>query len=425
MGNLSGMTWTLVLTVFSVLLALRVGAETWLDALNRQNVRAHANSAPDGVREVMDAGTYARSVQYTLAKSTFGEWQGWYDAAWLFIWLGLGLLPPVYHGLAGIFGGSLWGQTAVLCAVGLIMALPGLPWSWVSQFRLEAKFGFNKSTPKLWVTDLLKGAALGLVIGYPLLCLVLWFVRWQPTWWWLWAWAALFIFQLVMVALAPRLIMPLFNKLTPMPEGELRTRLLALAERTGFHCSAIDVMDGSKRSSHSNAFFTGFGRFRRIVLFDTLIAQLSERELEAVLAHEIGHYRRGHVPKMMAFSALMSLIAFGVIAWLAQQDWFYTGFRFNPADGMPAALLLFAMISELFTFWFHPLGNIWSRRHEYEADAFARNALGESAPLIGALRKLHEKNLSNLTPHPAYSFFHYSHPTLVERESALRALAPA
>jgi STE24 endopeptidase len=233
------------------------------------------------------------------------------------------------------------------------------------------------------------------------------------------------VFQLVMVALAPRLIMPLFNKLTPMPEGELRERLLALAQRTGFRCAAIDVMDGSKRSTHSNAFFTGFGRFRRIVFYDTLLAQLTPRELEAVLAHEIGHYRREHVPKMFVLSGLASLAAFWLLAKLAGQDWFYTGFRFAPSAGMPVALLLFALMTGFVAFWLHPLSNAWSRHHEYEADAFARAALGEAAPLITALRKLHEKNLSNLTPHPAYSFFHYSHPTLLEREAALRAPAAA
>lgn len=408
------------MTVFTVLLAAKVAADTWLDALNRRHVQLHADKPPASVPEVMDAETYRRSVEYTLAKNSFGQWEGWYNSLWLFAWLGLGLLPPVYHALAQILGGSLWGQAATLCALGLIMALPGLPWSWAGQFRLEARFGFNKSTLGLWVADLLKGTALGLILGYPLLCLVLWFFHWQPKWWWLWAWGALLVFQLVMVALAPRFIMPLFNKLTPMPEGELRERLLTLAQRTGFSCSSIDVMDGSKRSSHSNAFFTGFGRFRRIVLFDTLIAQLTPRELEAVLAHEIGHYRRGHVPKMLAFSALSTLAGLWLIAWLAGQEWFYTGFRFSPADGIPAALLLFVMVAELVTFWLHPLSNIWSRRHEYEADAFARNALGEAAPLIGSLRKLHEKNLSNLTPHPAFSFFHYSHPTLLEREAALK-----
>jgi STE24 endopeptidase len=420
------MTWTPVLTIFTALLALRVAADTWLDTLNRRYVRAHAAAPPAGLREVMDGETYHRAVEYTLAKNSFGQWQGWYEALWLFAWLGLGLLPPLFNFLAGIFGASTWGQAAVLCALGLIMALPDLPWSWSAQFRLEARFGFNKSTLKLWVVDLVKGAAVGLVLGYPLLCLVLWFFHWQPKWWWLWAWAALMIFQLVMVALAPRLIMPLFNKLTPMQEGELRERLLELAQRTGFRCAAIDVMDGSKRSTHSNAFFTGFGRFRRIVFYDTLLAQLTPRELEAVLAHEIGHYRRGHVPKMFFLSALASLAAFGLLAWLAGQDWFYTGFRFPPSAGMPVALLVFALATGLVTFWLHPLGNGWSRHHEYEADAFARAALGEAAPLVTALRKLHEKNLSNLTPHPAYSFFHYSHPTLLEREAALRApLVPA
>jgi STE24 endopeptidase len=414
------MTWTTVLTIFTALLALRVAADTWLDARNRRHVLAHAATPPEGVREVMDDATYQKSVAYTLAKNTFGQWQGWYDAAWLFIWLGAGLLPPVYHFFAGVFGASIWGRAAALCAVAIVLSIPGLPWSWRAQFHLEARFGFNKSTPRLWVADLLKGAAVGLVLGYPLLCLVLWFFHWQPTWWWLWAWSALMVFQLVMVALAPRLIMPLFNKLTPMPEGELRERLLSLSSRTGFRCAAIDVMDGSKRSTHSNAFFTGFGRFRRIVFYDTLIAQLTPRELEAVLAHEIGHYRKGHVPKMLALAALASLAGLWLVSWLAGQEWFYAGFRFNPADGMPAAMLLFMLNADLVTFWLQPLGNAWSRRHEYEADAFARAALGEAQPLVTALRKLHEKNLSNLTPHPLYSFFHYSHPTLIERESALR-----
>lgn len=415
------MTWTFVLTVFSLLLIARTGAELWLDALNRRHVRAHANTPPEAVREVMDAETYRRSVEYTLAKNSLGQWETLYDAAWLFAWLGLGLLPPLYGALAGAFGHSLWGQAATLCAVGLVMSLPGLPWSWYGQFHLEARFGFNKSTPKLWVADLFKGAAVGLVIGYPLLCLVLGFFQWQPRWWWLWAWAALLIFQLVMLVLAPRFILPLFNKLTPLPEGELRERLLALSEHAGFRCAAIEVIDGSKRSTHANAFFTGFGKFRRIVLYDTLINQLGLRELEAVLAHEIGHYRRGHIPKTLVLSALSSLAGFALLGWLAGQDWFYTGFRFEPSVGMPAALLLFTLISGLVMFWLAPLTNLLSRKHEYEADAFARDAMGEAKPLIGALRKLSEKNLSNLTPHPAYSFFHYSHPTLVEREAALRA----
>jgi STE24 endopeptidase len=415
------MTWSPLLTVFTVLLAAQTAAEWWLDALNRRHVRAHADAPPEAVRAVMDVETYQRSVQYTLAKNLYAGWSTGYEAVWLFAWLGLGLLPPLYHALARGLGAAIFGQAATLCAVGVLMALPNLPWSWWEQFRLEARFGFNQTTLRLWVADLLKGAALSLVLGYPLLCLVLEFFHWQPQWWWLWAWAALLVVQLVLTALAPKLIMPLFNKFTPLPEGELRARLLALADRTGFRCAAIDVMDGSKRSTHSNAFFTGFGRFRRIVLYDTLVSQLTSLELEAVLAHEIGHYRRGHVPKMLGLSAAASLAGFWLLGWLAQQAWFYTGFRFAPEDGMPAALLLFTLTAPVATFWLHPLINWWSRQHEYEADAFARDAMGETAPMVGALRKLHEKNLSNLTPHPAYSFFHYSHPTLLEREAALRA----
>jgi STE24 endopeptidase len=227
-------------------------------------------------------------------------------------------------------------------------------------------------------------------------------------------------FQLLMTVLAPVLIMPMFNKFTPLAEGPLRDRLLALAERTRFQARSIQVMDGSRRSRHSNAFFTGFGRLRKIVLFDTLIQQLAEPELEAVLAHEIGHFRKKHIPKMLLGSALASLAGFYLVAWLAKQDWFYRGFGFSPGNVAPA-LLLFGLLSGVATFWFSPLAHWWSRRYEYEADAFAVNVMNETKSLVGALRKLNEKNLSNLTPHPLYSGFYYSHPTLLEREQALDA----
>jgi STE24 endopeptidase len=228
----------------------------------------------------------------------------------------------------------------------------------------------------------------------------------------------MFAFQMLMMILYPKLILPLFNKLTPLPEGELRSRLLALGERTGFKANTIEVIDGSKRSGHSNAYFTGFGRFRRIVLFDTLIAQLTPEELEAVLAHEIGHYRRGHIPKMIALSAATMLGGFAVIAWLARSLWFNTAFGFPPGEIAPS-FLLFGLLSGVVTFWFAPLSNLMSRKFEYEADAFARDAIGGPAAMIGALRKLAQKNLSNLTPHRWFSGFYYSHPTLVEREAAL------
>jgi STE24 endopeptidase len=221
-----------------------------------------------------------------------------------------------------------------------------------------------------------------------------------------------------MLVLYPRLILPLFNKLEPMPLGALRDRLLALGERTGFRATAIEVIDGSKRSAHSNAFFTGFGRFRRIVLFDTLVSQMEAVELEAVLAHEIGHYRRGHVPKRLALSAAMLLAGFAVVAFLARSPWFNQAFGF-PAGDLAPTFLLFGLLGGLATFWLTPLSNLLSRRHEYQADAFARDAMGGPAPLVSALRTLNRKNLGNLTPHPWFSAFFYSHPTLVERERAL------
>ena len=210
----------------------------------------------------------------------------------------------------------------------MALSLPGLPLDWYDQFRLEERFGFNTTTQKLWWLDRLKGLLLGIALGYPLLVLVLKLVEWTGPWWWLWAWGALLGFQLLMLVLAPVLILPLFNKFTPLPEGSLRERLLKLAERTRFRARSIQVMDGSKRSRHSNAFFTGFGGFRKIVLFDTLIQQLAEPELEAVLAHEIGHYKKKHIPKMLLVSALGSLAGFWLISLLAQQEWFYRELRF-------------------------------------------------------------------------------------------------
>ncbi len=309
-------------------------------------------------------------------------------------------------------------MAAFLLVTGVALSLPGLPLDWYDQFRLEERFGFNTTTQKLWWMDRLKGLLLSIALGYPLLALVLKLVEWTGEWWWLWAWGALLGFQLLMLIFAPVLILPLFNKFTPLPEGSLRERLLKLAEQTRFRARSIQVMDGSKRSRHSNAFFTGFGGFRKIVLFDTLIQQLAEPELAAVLAHEIGHFKKKHIPKTLAASALGSLAGLYLVSVLAKQEWFYRGFGFEPGSIVPA-LLLFGLLSGVVTFWFSPLAHWWSRRYEYQADAFAAEVMSEPGSLIGALRKLNEKNLSNLTPHPLYSGFYYSHPTLLEREQAL------
>lgn len=410
---------TMLIAVLAVgLILARWGVELWLSLLNRRHVLAHAGAVPEAFRGVVDESTYKKSVAYTLAKARFGSIEETYGTVVLLIILFSGVLPFAFHFFAHHHGTSAWVMAAFLFTVGFAMSLPGLPFDWYGQFRLEEKFGFNTTTQKTWWLDRAKGLVLAAVLGYPLLVLILKIVEWAGAMWWLWAWSAMLGFQLLMLVLAPVLIMPLFNKFTPLPEGSLRERLLTLAQRTSFVAKSIQVMDGSKRSRHSNAFFTGFGKFRKIVLFDTLISQLSESELEAVLAHEIGHFKKKHIPKMLIFSAFSSLVGFYVVAVLARQEWFYSAFGFEMGNIAPA-LLLFVLLSGPVMFWFSPLGHWWSRKYEYEADAFAAGVMNEPRSLIGALRKLNEKNLSNLTPHPLYSSFYYSHPTLVERETAL------
>jgi STE24 endopeptidase len=405
---------------FAALIMLRWAVQIWLEELNLRHVAAHADAIPEAFKQIVDEPTYRKSVDYTFAKGKFSQIEESYESAILLLALLAGAFAWAFYFLAGLFGSSTWATAAALFLVVLALSLLNLPFAWYDQFKLEERFGFNTSTQKTWWLDRFKGLLLAAILGYPLLVLILKFVDWTGQLWWLWAWGVLLAFQMIMAVLAPVLILPLFNKFTALPEGTLRDRLLKLAEKTRFHARGIQVMDGSKRSRHSNAFFTGFGQFRKIVLFDTLIQQLAEPELEAVLAHEIGHFKKKHVPKMLVMSALASLIGFYCLSLLANQGWFFRAFGFA-FDSIAPAILLFGLLSGLVTFWFSPLAHWWSRRYEYQADAFAAKVMDEPRSLIGALRKLNEKNLSNLTPHPFYSGFYYSHPTLLEREQALSA----
>lgn len=407
-----------VALVGMALIAGRWLAQLALERLNRTNVVAHAQQVPPAFKDSVDPATYAKSTEYTLAKSRLNQVGDTYDTAVLLVVLLSGVLPWAFDWSTRNLGPSAWAMAAFLFGTGAALSIVGLPFEWYGQFHLEERFGFNTTTPKVWWLDRLKGLALAALLGYPLLALILKLVDWTGSRWWLWAWACVIGFQLLMLVLAPILILPLFNKFTPLPQGSLRERLRALGERTGFRAQSIQVMDGSKRSRHSNAFFTGFGQFRKIVLFDTLIQQLQEAELEAVLAHEIGHYKRKHIPKMVAWSALGLFAGFYVIAWLSKQEWFFSAFGF-PGGSLAPAFLLFALLGGAVTFWLAPLKNLWSRRYEYEADAYAVTVMKESHSLIAALRKLNAKNLTNLTPHPLYSGFYYSHPALLEREQAL------
>ena len=412
-----------LLTTFIILLVLNSVKALVLDILNAKNIRANKSSIPDAYRGVMDDETYAKSVDYSLEKSRFSIITSLYGALVLAVVILGGFLPWLWSALEGFWGSSLWAQAGYLVAVTIILSIPDLPFDWYSTFKLEEKYGFNKSTLGLWISDKFKGALVGFIIGFPIICLLLKLVDWLGIYWWVWGFVIVFVFQLAMMVLYPKLIMPLFNKLEPLEAGELKDELMLLSDKSGFAAKTIEVMDGSKRSGHSNAFFTGFGKFRRIVLFDTLMDQLETNELKAVLAHEIGHYKKGHIPKMIAMSAGGMLLAFWMIAYLAQSPWFYEGFGFEGVTSIAPAFLLFSILSGLVTSWLTPVFSILSRKHEYEADAFARDAMEEPDSLIAALRKLNEKNLSNLTPHPLYSAFYYSHPTLLERESALRGEA--
>lgn len=411
----------MLITIVVSLIIIKVMVKLWLSHLNRQEVLRHAGARPDAFKEVMDEETYQKSVNYTLTYNRFGTITLIYDTIILILVLTTGFLPRTYELFQNWLSSATWAQALYLFFIGIVISIPEIPFNWYAQFRLEERFGFNKSTLQLWIIDQLKGLAIGFVIGFPLIWFLLTLVGWLGDTWWLWGFAVVFIFEMVMMVLYPKLIIPLFNKLSPLPDGELRERLMALADRTGFKAKTIEVIDGSKRSGHSNAYFTGFGRFRRIVLYDTLVEQMTPEQIEAVLAHEIGHYKKGHIPKTIALSVITGLLGFWLLAFFVDSPWFYTGFGFayDPAVVAPA-FLLFGLVSGAVTFWFSPLANRLSRKFEYEADAFAKNAIGDEKHMIEALHKLSEKNLSNLTPHPIYSGFYYSHPTLLERVTALR-----
>lgn len=322
--------------------------------------------------------------------------------------------------LRNAFGeaGSAWSEALVVFGFFTITGLADIPAELWGTFRTEAKFGFNKTTPKLWIIDRMKGLFVGFLIVVPLLAAGAWFLKMFPKSWWIFAWAAFSVFQILAAGLLTVVLLPLFNKLTPLAEGPLKERLLALARRAGFAASAVLVMDGSKRSSHANAFFAGFGRMRRIVLFDTLVEQLEDRELEAVLAHEIGHWKRGHILKAMALGVFGSLPVFALAGYVSTRPDILADFGFVHT-GFATPVILLALTLPAVLYWLSPLTNGLSRMNEFEADAYASEITGGPAALVGALRKLYAANSGNPLPHPAYALFHHSHPTLPERERAL------
>lgn len=404
MPHLTPVSWI----VFAVIL-LELISRFYLDSRNRKRIRK---------------GSDPKGVLYQLDKNAFSFASAGWDFLVRLAVLFSGVLPWAYDLVHRLAGTHLFAEALFAGLVLVVLSLASLPFDAWFHFRIEERHGFNRQGAGLWILDRIKGFVLSALLLYPLFLLLLALVGWTGKLWWVWGFAAVSAFQLIMMMVAPRWIMPLFNKFEALPEGALREKLFALAKRTEFPAAEIQVMDGSRRSSHSNAFFTGLGKVRKIVLFDTLLKQLSEEELESVLAHEIGHYRLGHIAKRLAFSLAATLLGFFGIYFLSGQGWFYSAFGFvkaaATAHSLAPAFLLTALASPAFLYWFTPLSNLISRKHEYEADAFARKAMGSPDGLIGALHKLAEKNLSQLDPDPAYSAFYYSHPALPEREKSLR-----
>jgi STE24 endopeptidase len=407
-----------ILLIFVVFFLAEFGWNTFLTLLNLAHVKGHAAVVPPAFAGAVDADTYARSVSYTLTRGRFGLLAGSVSSAALCAAVLTGVLGridnlirllPVHSYLTGIL---------FIAAISLLFWLLALPFSLYSTFSIEARFGFNKTTPRLFLVDTLKGFAVSAVIGIPVLLGLFWFMDRTGSLWWIWAFGAMTVFQLVMSVLGPLVIAPLFNKFTPLPDGALKERILALAQKLGFRTRGIFVVDSSKRSRHSNAYFTGLGRAKRIVLFDTLVQSSGEEEIVSVLAHEIGHEKRNHVKKGLALSLALSLVGFFLLSLLLHWLPLYQAFGFAQ-PGYHSLLVLIAFCSGPFSFFLQPLFSLRSRRYEYEADRFAVQGIGSAAGMKSALLRLSRDNLSNLAPHPLYSFFHYSHPTLAERLAAL------
>jgi STE24 endopeptidase len=411
--------------IFVLWLCLFAIEQAWLwllAGLNLRHVRRHASEIPPAFAGTVDPGTRARSVAYTLERGRFGLFATLVSAAITVTVVTTGLLGALDAACARLPLGPYLRGVIFLFAVSLGSWLAGLPFSLYATFSIEARFGFNRTTPKIFALDTLKNLAVSVAIGLPVLLGLFWFMDRAGRWWWVWAFFALTAFELVMTLVYPLVIAPLFNKFAPLPEGTLRERILALAERLAFRTKGIFVMDASRRSRHGNAYFTGLGPVTRIVLFDTLVSTMSEDEVLAVLAHEIGHERRHHVRKGLALSIVLGLAGFWLLSLIVPWEALYRAFGFDRASSH-AILVVLALASGPVTFAFRPLFSLWSRRHEREADRFAVDATGGAGAMVSALVRLSKDNLSNLTPHPWYSFYHYSHPTTAERVAGLEAYA--
>jgi STE24 endopeptidase len=403
--------------LFGAVVVLALLVQEWLSSRHIRHIRARRDHVPEAFAASISLAAHHKAADYSIAKTRLGRIELVFDTALLLIWTLGGGLALLNSGWLQFGWAPLPTGVAVMMSFFLLGSLLDVPFSAWSTFKLETHFGFNHSSPGLFVADLAKQAILLLVIGTPLIALVLWLMQVSGTYWWLYVWAVWISFSLLMMWAYPSFIAPLFNKFAPLDNAELRSRIESLLSRCGFQSEGIFIMDGSRRSGHGNAYFTGLGRHKRIVFFDTLIHALEPDEIEAVLAHELGHFKRKHVQKRLTGMLLMSLGGLALLGWLAEQPAFYQGLGVaEPSTHM--ALLLFMLAAPVFSLFLQPLLSKLSRKHEFEADEYAAEQTG-AHHLVSALVKLYRDNASTLTPDPLYSAFHDSHPPAPVRVAKL------
>ncbi len=412
------MSYSFALTVaFALALVAGMWVKLWLASRQIRHVARHRDTVPAAFAQTITLAAHQKAADYTVTKARIGLLEMAAGMAMLLAWTLLGGLSELNRVLLGWLGGGMVQQLALLAAFAFIGALVDLPFTLYQTFVIEERFGFNKMTLRLWLADLAKSTAVGVVIGLPIAALILWLMGAAGKLWWLWAWAVWMGFNLLLLVVYPTFIAPIFNKFKPLEDESLKARVTALMQRCGFAAKGLFVMDGSKRSAHANAYFTGFGAAKRVVFYDTLLAKLSPDEVDAVLAHELGHFKHKHIIKRIVSLFALSLAGFALLGWLSAETWFYTGLGVKPNMSAPndaLALLLFMTAVPVFTFFISPLFAQFSRKHEFEADAYAV-AQTSGQDLSTALLKLYEDNASTLTPDPVFVKFYYSHPPASER----------
>jgi STE24 endopeptidase len=400
----------------------------WLATRQIRHVAQHRGAVPTAFAHRIPLAAHQKAADYTIAKARFGLLEMALATAVVLGWTLLGGLDALNQALLSWLGGGMLQQLALLACFVLIGGAIDLPVALYQTFVIEQRFGFNQMTPRLWLADLLKSTLLGAVIGLPIAALILWLMGAAGPLWWLWAWGTWMGFNLLLMVVFPLFIAPLFNKFQPLEDESLKARVTALMQRCGFAAKGLFVMDGSRRSAHANAYFTGVGKAKRVVFYDTLLKQLSPGEVEAVLAHELGHFKHKHITRRLVGMFAISLAGFALLGWLSTRTWFYTGLGVQPnlmLPGVPGAapndalaLLLFLLAAPVFTLFVTPVLAQLSRRHEFQADAYAA-AQSSGDDLASALLKLYEDNASTLTPDPVFAKFYYSHPPATERLARL------